>query len=225
MHPTDEQLLQWKNPSEDHFIERKTRSDAKDWVKTVVAFANSVPYDKNGVLYVGVRNDGSVEQPVNLDELQKTLRRRLDDVYPPVKYLTRVLCEEGQHFLCIVVPGSPDRPHFAGPAYVRVGSETLNASPAQFERLIADRNSKVYKILTCLKKNIQVQTLAGSSEVQTIGRIKSSTAMTVVNCTRFCVVLRDAYGQEHSIALDRVAIIEDLTWPANLTLEVRADER
>jgi hypothetical protein len=100
MHPSDEQLLQWKNRSEDNFVERKTVADTKDWLKTVVAFANSAPYDKCGVLYIGIRDDGSIEQAVNLDELQKTLRRRVDDAFPPITYSTRVLIEGGRDFLC-----------------------------------------------------------------------------------------------------------------------------
>src|SRR5437870_2779131 len=116
MQPTDEQLHQWKNPAEDNFIERKTVGDAGDWVKTIVAFANSAPLDRCAVLYIGVRDDGSVENLGNLDSVQKTLRQKLHMVYPPVGYTTRVLTAGSQEFLCVLVPGSPQRPHFAGPA-------------------------------------------------------------------------------------------------------------
>jgi predicted HTH transcriptional regulator len=123
--PTDDELLRWKDPSEDNFIERKTYADSKDWVKTVVAFANSAPHDRHAVLYIGVRDDGSIEEPTNLDIVQKTLRQKLEAVYPPVVYTTRVLNDGEKQFLTVVMPGSPNRPHFAGPAYVRVGSESV----------------------------------------------------------------------------------------------------
>ena len=93
-HPTDDELREWKRPSEDHFIERKSSGDPKDWVKTIVAFANSTPLDRSAVLYIGVRDDGGVEETVNLDSVQKTLERRLADAYPRIAYTTRVLAEE-----------------------------------------------------------------------------------------------------------------------------------
>jgi predicted HTH transcriptional regulator len=74
VHSSDEQLREWKNPSEDNFIERKTCADSRDWVKTVVGFANSTPLDRYAILYIGVRNDGSVENTTNLDSVQKKLR-------------------------------------------------------------------------------------------------------------------------------------------------------
>ena len=43
---------------EDHFVERKTGGDNKDWLKTAIAFANSAPNNFPCVLYIGVKNDG-----------------------------------------------------------------------------------------------------------------------------------------------------------------------
>ena len=41
IHPTDEELRARRCASEDSFVERKTVGDSKDFVKTIVAFANS----------------------------------------------------------------------------------------------------------------------------------------------------------------------------------------
>jgi predicted HTH transcriptional regulator len=71
MHPTDEQLRAWRRPSQDSFVERKSASDAGDWIRTIVAFANSTPPGRCGVLYIGVRDDGTVEGLANLDSVQK----------------------------------------------------------------------------------------------------------------------------------------------------------
>ena len=61
--------------------------------------------------------------------------------------MTKVLLKDGKQFLAIIVPGSENRPHFAGPSYIRVGSETKVASEPQFQELIAQRQSKAYEIL------------------------------------------------------------------------------
>jgi predicted HTH transcriptional regulator len=117
--PTDEELSQCRDRPEDGVIERKTFGDSQDWVKTVVAFANSVPLGRCGVLYVGLRSDGSVEQNTpDLDKVQRTLRRKLEAVFPPISYTSRVIGDGPQKYLCVIVPGSSNRPHFSGAAYV-----------------------------------------------------------------------------------------------------------
>ena len=40
---SDTELLAKMRRFEDHFVERKTANDKKDWLKTLVAFANSTP--------------------------------------------------------------------------------------------------------------------------------------------------------------------------------------
>ena len=46
---------------EDHFVERKTSGDQADWVKTVVAFANSTPIGYPAVLFIGVKTTGPLK--------------------------------------------------------------------------------------------------------------------------------------------------------------------
>jgi predicted HTH transcriptional regulator len=144
---TDADLLLRLTNHEDHFVERKTSGDSKDWLKTVVGFANSAPVGYPAVLYIGVRNNGEIEETVNLDSLQKTLGKKLEDAYPPIYYMTKILVKDGKQFLAVIVPGSDQRPHFAGPSYVRIGSETKVASEPQFQNLIAQRQNKAYEIL------------------------------------------------------------------------------
>ena len=59
---TEQDLLARLRNFEDHFVERKTAGDSKDWVKTAVAFANSAPVDLPCVLYIGVKNNGEIEE-------------------------------------------------------------------------------------------------------------------------------------------------------------------
>ena len=145
----DEDLFLRLTNFEDNFVERKRFSDDREWLRTVVAFANSCPVGFPGVLFIGVRDDGDIERlknQTNLDSLQKTLTERINEAWPPVYVLPRVLQKDGYQFLAVLIPGSPSRPHFAGHSYIRIGSETRKASEPQFNELIAQRLAKPFEI-------------------------------------------------------------------------------
>jgi predicted HTH transcriptional regulator len=183
----DEELLLRLNNFEDTFVERKTSGDSKDWLKTIVAFANSTPTGYPAVLYIGVKNDGTPEEkPVNLDSLQKTFGEKIGEAYPTIYCLTKVLNVEGKQILAVIVPGSPDRPHFAGPSFIRKGSETVEASEEQFANLIAMRNSKAYEILKWKGKQI---TFAYAFESKAVGPPARQKDACVVECNQFYVTL------------------------------------
>ncbi len=144
---TDQEIVFKLGAVEDSFVERKTAGDSSDWLDAAVAFANTTPIGYPAILFIGVRDDGTIEGTANLESLQKTLSKKLARVYPPLYCLTKVLEKDGKRFLAVIVPGSESRPHFAGPAFVRDGTQTVVASNDQFDRLIAERNSKTYEIL------------------------------------------------------------------------------
>lgn len=109
-----------------------------------MAFANSAPIAYPCVLYIGVRDSGVIEdKQLNLDSVQKTLNRMLQDACPRVAYLPKIITDGQKQALAVIVPGSILRPHFAGPSYVRMGSETFEASASQMETLIASRTGEV----------------------------------------------------------------------------------
>lgn len=218
-HPTDDELRLGKAPSEDHFVERKTTGDSKDWVRTIVAFANSTPLDRHAVLYIGIRDDGSVESGVAPEAAQRKLERLLADVYPPITYTTRVLTEGDLAYLCVIVPGSAKRPHFSGPAFVRTGAQTVKASAEQFDRLIAERNSKAYRILQSLDKIVETRMIR-TERAEMLGRVKSSPIMTIVGCTQHTLTMRDHYGAIHQFGLDRVDILDHPELPGVIALEI-----
>ncbi|HEX4003871.1 MAG TPA: ATP-binding protein [Candidatus Acidoferrales bacterium] len=146
--PSEAELFARMKNFEDHFVERKTASDDKDWLKTIVAFANSTPMGWTSVLFIGVRNSGEIQTPqINLDSMQITLNWELKKAYPPIACIQKVIAESDRQALAVIVPYSENRPHFAGPAYVRKGSETLIASEDKFNELIASRNSLVAQII------------------------------------------------------------------------------
>ncbi len=209
--PTDDDLLFRLCNFEDHFVERKTEADKKDWCKTVCAFANSTPLDFSAVLFIGVEDDGTIRQSANLDTLQKTLGKELDKIYPTVYYESRVLTKDGKQFLAVVVPGSKDRPHFSGPSYVRIGSQSIQASDRQFNTLISERNSKVYEILKWKGTDITIRYR---------GRNLPPFPATVVDCNQFYVTLQIPQQPLACFSLKRV----DVSFTPHLsTLELEID--
>ncbi len=205
----DEELLLRLKNFEDNFVERKTSGDSGDWLKTVVGFANSTPIGYSAVLFIGANNDGTPqEKTVDLDSLQKTISKKVSEAYPPVYYLTKIVNVEAKQVLAVIVPGSPERPHFAGPAYIREGSKSVMASRAQFEELIASRNSKVYEILKWKGKIITLDLMSVPTALNFTGAVVASQAYRVVDCNQFYVTV-DQANFKKSMPLDRVNISFD----------------
>lgn len=148
-------ILRMRN-FEDHFVERKSSGDSKDWLKTVVAFANSAPNGYPCVLYLGVADTGEIEdRQANLDTLQRTFNREMEKIYPRVPYLQKIISEGGRQALAVIVLGSELRPHFAGPPFIRKGSETVVASADEFAE-IASKGNEAYKqqVLELLRRGL-----------------------------------------------------------------------
>src|SRR5882762_642433 len=145
---SESDLLARMRNFEDHLVERKVVKDDKDWKKTAVAFANSVPVGLPAVLYIGVRDNGEIETPQqNLDDVQKKFNRHMEKVYPRIAYVPKIVTYNGRQALAVIIPGSDLRPHFAGLSYVRRGSESLEASKKQFAELVTSRTTKSFEIL------------------------------------------------------------------------------
>ena len=142
---------------EDHFVERKTLGDKSDWLKTAVAFANSTPQGSRSILYIAVTDKGEIEEHNdNLDTLQKKFRKEIGKAYPRIEYQAVAIEENGRQALAIIFPPSKNRPHFSGKAFIRVGSESIDASEEHFNELVARRNSKASKILDYKGKYVTV---------------------------------------------------------------------
>jgi hypothetical protein len=191
--------------AEDHFVERKTLGDSKDWLKTAVAFANSSPIGFPAVLYLGVTDEGVIQDGVDLDSVQRSFSEKVSRAYPPIACYPRILRADGKPFLAIVIPGSEERPHFAGQAYAREGPKTIVSSQAQFERLIASRQSKVYELLKWKEKVVHAQwygpTPWGGKSLTRYGGYH------VVDCNQFYVTLSaPTSGQLESVPLRRIDI-------------------
>jgi hypothetical protein len=219
-HPdfSDDDLLLRLSATEDNFVERKTWADSSDWLKAVVAFANSCPIGYPGVLFIGVKNDGTAEgikQGQNLEASQKKLTEKIKDAWPPIYFLPKILRKDGKEFLAILVPGSSERPHFAGPSYIRVGPQTKKASESQYAEMLSQRQAKSSEILKSKGTVVIVdQSVAGRSGTY-------EHPATVVDCNQFYVTLSSGSPPMlQSIPLHRIALSFDHLGN-RLKLEVR----
>lgn len=181
---------------EDSFVERKPAGvNASEIRQTIVAFANGVPPDNSGVLFIGVQNDGKIQGIKNPDKLQKTVREQCERVcYPAIIFTSEVLTYDGNAILAVVVPHSKNRPHFSGPAFVRRGSESVAASSELFDELIASRNDKVAAVLRMRGSPITViclQHKLGSTERISDQRYRTRSECTIQSCNTHTVRMSD----------------------------------
>ena len=150
---TEEEVKRRLLDIEDGWTERKPQSAVRDDIrKTLVAFANSVPDGEEAILFIGVGDKGQALGVDNPDKMQMSVRQYAELCYPPIRHTSKVVECEGKHVVAVIVQPDHNRPHFAGPAYVRVGSESVRASESQFEELIASRNSKARALLEAKRK-------------------------------------------------------------------------
>ena len=209
MELTEQELLSRFHNYEDPFVERKSEGDQKDYLKTAIAFANTLPDGVSGVLFVPVMNDGKI-QTANLDTLQMRISERLKPAYPSLVYSQRIVNIGQQQVVAVLVPGSPQRPHFAGPAYVRDGSQTKNASEQQFQELIARRSSKVEELKKWVGKKVTVEFIALGQGP----RVENSFRVDLEECTLWYATIKYedtmiSLKPRESFALSRVEISYD----------------
>jgi hypothetical protein len=145
---SEKELLDLLRRTETHWIERKKSYHLTDVREAIVAFANSVPEGQHAVLFIGVGPDGKSAPVENADKKQRDIRRLAEDeCFPPIRCNPTVVRDNGIEVIAVVVEYSPDRPHFAGHAFIRVGSETKKASQELLDELIASRCDKTRRIL------------------------------------------------------------------------------
>lgn len=203
-------LLRLLHSAEHSFVERKTIGDVRDCVKTIVAFANTLSNDQEGVLFVGATDKGEIEaHSSSLDKLQMTIADKVQGIYPSVHYTTKTVQEDGRECLAVIVAGSPSRPHFAGPLFVRDGSRTVVANSERYDSLLAARTGKTYELQRWQGKQISVRTY------QRQGGIAYTVNQTVVQGTVFSAnqfYVTVSFGNRNqSYPLSRVQITYDDT--------------
>ena len=141
-------------PWEDNLLERKTESDLKDLIKTLVAFSNSVQPGHKAVLLIGEKDDGKIQGVKNPDNIQKKIRKECDKIYPPILWSCKVYEKDKKFCVRVEIDYSGETPHFGGSAWIRKGSETIKASDEVFQRLIDLRSNLVKEISKWLMKDV-----------------------------------------------------------------------
>jgi predicted HTH transcriptional regulator len=96
---SDRDILSRLTDTEDSTVECKTSADYRDCLKTAVGFSNSLPVGDPGIIFVGLGNDGTVQDHLNLESLQKDVSRELGKIYPPIYTQMKVMRNEGGKIL------------------------------------------------------------------------------------------------------------------------------
>jgi hypothetical protein len=199
LHLTDAELVARLTQTEDSFVERKSQSDKSGWLRTTVAFANSTPVGLPSVLFIGASDDGQISANV---DVEKTLQAFSDHIgahaWPPIFTTARELTHAGRSCVAVIVPGSAERPHFAGRAYVREGTQTKDASAAQFTTLIASRNSKARAIISSIGKAV---TWTNKRAVHHGNYEEGNSLAFVVDCTPHYVTVRHSTPRDPEVSI------------------------
>jgi ATP-dependent DNA helicase RecG len=143
----DRELETLLNDIESDRVERKaSTSDGKAIRQTICAFANDLPnHQKPGVIFIGVKDDGSCANLSITDQLLLTLTDMRSDgnilPFPSIVVQKRTIggCE-----LAVIIVEPSDAPpvRFNGRTWIRVGPRRANATPEEERRLNEKRRSK-----------------------------------------------------------------------------------
>ncbi|HEX7333210.1 MAG TPA: ATP-binding protein [Pyrinomonadaceae bacterium] len=189
----DEEIKRRLTDLEDGWTERKLQTVGGDDVrKALVAFANSLPDGEEALLFIGVADDGTAIGVDNPDNMQKNVRRWADWCYPAIRHTSRVIESGGKHVVAVIVQPDHNRPHFAGPAYVRVGSESIKANEILFDELIASRMNKARPLLEAMRKGELVSVVVWHFGNRSILNCK------VIDCTAHLAVFQPESGSPFS---------------------------
>ena len=143
--------------AEDSLREKKVENDLKDLLKTMIAFANSVAPGDTAELFIGEKDDGTVQGVTNIESISRSVTKEADRIYPPIYYRTEVYEREGKQCLRVDIKHNGQAPHFGGPAWVRQGSQTVKATEEIYQQMVDQRQSKVRVLLQWLNKEVTVE--------------------------------------------------------------------
>jgi hypothetical protein len=218
---TDDELRQRLNDHEDNFVERKPAgANAQELRQTLSAFSNTLALDRVGILFVGISDKtGAVVGVPDTDSEQKRVRKAAEACYPPIRsFESRVLEVSGLRVVAVMVRGSDERPHFTGLAFVRVGSESVNASADQLDELIASRNDKARAILRMRGLTVSLESRGRRlddprplADVRYRAKGEGKIDFCDAHCVRFTVHAEGLPGWSIVEPLERVEVSYDTT--------------
>lgn len=194
--------------AEDSLREKKVESDLKDLLKTMVAFANSVAPDDTAKIFIGERDDGTVEGVQNPESIQRTVKQNADKIYPEIFYRTEVYERNEKRCVRVDIEHNGLAPHFGGAAWVRRGSQTIKATEEVYQRMVNLRLGKVHELTKWVGKSIVVSWSNRSHGI--IGPNWGEYPCQLVHVTaHFCTFEQKGFGQrQQSEPLEWL----DLSW-------------
>jgi hypothetical protein len=209
-----------EHPWEDYLLERKVESDLKDLPKTLVAFANSVRPDHIATILIGEKDDGTIAGVTNPDNIQKSVRKEAEKIYPPIIWRSSVYEESGRYCVKVEIEYSGSTPHFGGVAWVRRGSSTVEASEEVFQKLIELRLDIVRELSKWINKEVTVHGDSSTVPPSREGGLMRITEhflhrwgwedeAKLIFVNRFWVTLENTEGKKKSEPLEKLTLSYD----------------
>jgi predicted HTH transcriptional regulator len=152
--------------AEDALREKKVESDLKDLLKTMIAFANSVSPGDTAQIFIGEKDDGTVQGVRNTDNIQKSVVKEAAKIYPEIYYRTEVYERDGKQCVRVDIKHNGLGPHFGGAAWIRRGSKTVEATEELYQQLINQRQAKTRVLLQWVTKDITVHWQSKRTELR-----------------------------------------------------------
>ena len=145
---TDDELRRRLPDLKDLWVERKLEDlTSSELRQTLSAFANALRPDDTGVLFIGVADNGTeIKGITNFDNIQQLVHQAAEGCFPPIRsYESRALTVKEKTVVAVLIRASEERPHFTGPVYVRVGSDSEAISAERYEKLLACHDNGTVK--------------------------------------------------------------------------------
>ena len=103
-----------------------------------------------------MRDNGTPTGKLDVDDAQQKIRGYLSECSPPLPYQLYALDVGGAQVVALVVLPSKYKPHFTGKSYIRVGSETVEASAEAAGQLLDQRNSLIAALTPYIGKKVTI---------------------------------------------------------------------
>ena len=101
-------------------------------------------------------------EPTGVDDaeiVQKRVGEAGEDCYPAIRPSMTVLEINEKRIVAVEIHASKNKPHFAGPAYIRSGSRSMKASEELYRELLTSHCSKAGEMLKWKGKHVTVRTV------------------------------------------------------------------
>jgi hypothetical protein len=213
-----------EHPWEDSLLERKLESyKDSDFLKTFVAFANSVRPEETAIVLLGEDDNGNAKGITNPDSFQMKIRNIIEKIYPAIVWHQEIYQKDGKTCVRVEIKFSGETPHFGGASWIRKGSETVKATDEIFQKLVELRLDKVRELSKWLNKEVTIwgeqSTVPKSRQledsffgggIQTfIHRWKWEEVATLNFVNRFWVTLEKDNGEKISEPLEKLTLTFD----------------